>query len=423
MNGSSVNVESPMPLDTRGTLNGDTGKGGRVNGKETMARRRYQEGSLFSRGRVGRRVWVARWREDVLETDGTVRRVMRSQVLGPVKSIPTKRHARQMMNALLRPINQGLRRPQPTMTFGHFARKWEEAVLPTYRASTRNFYRDILRRHLVPKFAQYRLCDIHTPDLQIFLNQKAEQYAPSVLYHIRATVSRVCASAKEWGYLDSNAVVGIRLPHKRPVQPKVTLQPGEVCKVLDQVEGRYRMLVFLIAVTGMRVSELLGLQWSDIDFERRLLHIRRAYYRGNFGLPKTHTSERVIPISDGLLYALQRHNRHVRKSAMDLVFPNADGKPYEASNLLQRVLHPALASCGLRKTGWRVFRRSVATTLSEMGEPVRTTQQVLGHSSPHTTLAFYTQSVEESERNAISKLEQIMFPNVPKFEKGSPLIL
>ena len=123
-----------------------------------------------------------------------------------------------------------------------------------------------------------------------------------------------------------------------------------------------------------------------------------------------------------LLYALQQHKRHVRKSAMDLVFPNADGKPYEASNLLQRVLHPALASCGLRKTGWRVFRRSVATTLSEMREPVRTTQQVLGHSSPHTTLAFYTQSVEESQRNAISKLEGIMFPNVPKFEKGSPLI-
>jgi len=411
-----------VPLDNRATLNCDTGKGGRVNGKEAMARRRYQEGSLFLRGRVGRRVWVARWREDMLEANGTVRRVMRSQVLGPVISIPTKREARQMMNSLLRPINQGLRRPQATMAFGDFARKWEEAVLPTYRVSTRNFYRDVLRRHLVPKFAQYRLCDIHTPDLQIFLNQKAERYAPSVLHHIRATLSRVCTSAKEWGYLDSNPVAGTRLPLRRTVQPKVTFQPGEVCKIRDHVEGRYRMLVFLIAVTGMRVSELLGLQWSDIDFERRLLHIQRTYYRGNFGLPKTHTSERVIPISDGLLYALQQHKRHVGKSAMDLVFPNADGKPYEASNLLQRVLHPALASCGLRKTGWRVFRRSVATTLSEMREPVRTTQQVLGHSSPHTTLAFYTQSVEESQRNAISKLEGIMFPNVPKFDDESPLI-
>src|SRR5207245_11587263 len=106
MNGSSVNVESPMPLDTRGTLNGDTGKGGRVNGKETMARRRYQEGSLFSRGRVGRRVWVARCREDVLESDGTVGRGMRPQVRGPVRSSPTNRHARQMRNTTLRSISQ-----------------------------------------------------------------------------------------------------------------------------------------------------------------------------------------------------------------------------------------------------------------------------------------------------------------------------
>ena len=58
---------------------------------------------------------------------------------------------------------------------------------------------------------------------------------------------------------------------------------------------------------------------------------------------------------------------------------------------------------------------------SAMREPVRTTQQVLGHASPHTTLAFYTQSVEESQRNAISKLERILFPNVPEFEEGPTL--
>ena len=152
-------------------------------------------------------------------------------------------------------------------------------------------------------------------------------------------------------------------------------------------------------------------------FERRLIHIRRTFYRGCFGLPKTQASERVIPMTDGLSLALQRHQHNVKRSALALVFPNANGKPYEAANLLRRLLHPALAKCGLPKTGWRVFRRSVATALSEMREPVRTAQQVLGHSSPHTTLAFYTQSVEESQRSAISKLEQIMFPNVLKSEE------
>ena len=192
--------------------------------------------------------------------------------------------------------------------------------------------------------------------------------------------------------------------------------------LFEYLEEPHRALVFLIAVTGMRVSEVLAPQWPDVDFERRLLHIRRTFYRGNFGLPKTDASERVIPISDSLSYALHQHRQRVRKTVMDLVFPNARGKPYEAANLLHRVLHPALANCGLPRTGWRVFRRSVATTLSEMREPVRTAQQVLGHSSPQTTLEFYTQSVEESQRNAISKLERILFPNVPKLEEGPSLI-
>lgn len=71
------------------------------------------------------------------------------------------------------------------------------------------------------------------------------------------------------------------------------------------------------------------------------------------------------------------HREEAVESATHLVLPNADGKPFEATNLLRRVLHPALTKGGLQKTGWRVFRRSVATTLSEMREPVRTAQQVL----------------------------------------------
>lgn len=403
------------------TLAPDTGRGGRANGKETMARRRYQEGCLFIRGRVGRKVWVARWREDVIRPDGAIKRMMRSQVLGSISEIPTRREARRHLNSLLRPTNQGLRKPQAAMTFGDFARKWEEAVLPTYRASTRNFYKDILRRHLVPKFASYRLCDIQAPDVQIFLNQKSERYAPSVLHHIRATLSRTCSSAKEWGYVDSNPALGVRLPHMGTVRPKITFEPSQLQKILEQLREPHRTMVFVAAVTGVRVSELFGLKWSDVDFERRLLYVRRTYYRGNFGLPKNRTSERVIPISPGLLYSLQRHKARGRQSSMDLVFPNDAGNPYEAGNLLHRILHPVFAALGLPKTGWRVFRRSVATALSEMREPVRTAQQVLGHSSPYTTLAFYVQSVEESQRQAISKLERIMFPNVPKFEEGSEL--
>lgn len=239
---------------------------------------------------------------------------------------------------------------------------------------------------------------------------------------MRATLSRTFASAKEWGYLELDPVLGVRLPPKRNVRPKITFEPSQITNILDVLKEPHRTMVLLAVVTGMRASELFGLQWSDVDLERRLLFVRRTYYRGVFGPPKNNASERVIPLSPGLITALHAHKQHVKCSSMDLMFPNSVGKPYEPNNLVKRVLHPTLISLGLAKTGWRSFRRSVATALSEMRETVRTAQQVLGHSSAQTTLAYYVQSVEESQRSAIARLEKIMFPNVPKFEKGASLI-
>jgi integrase len=70
-------------------------------------------------------------------------------------------------------------------------------------------------------------------------------------------------------------------------------------KILEQLEEPHRTMVSVVAVTGMPASELFGLKWPDVDFERRLLLIRRTYYRGEFGMPKSQTSERVIPLSPG----------------------------------------------------------------------------------------------------------------------------
>src|SRR5579863_10242367 len=91
--GLRVSVETIVPLDTGGTLKTDIGKGGRANLKierRKMARSPYQNGCLFIRGKR-RKLWVARWREDVILADGSTGRVMRSAVLGPVSQIAGQR--------------------------------------------------------------------------------------------------------------------------------------------------------------------------------------------------------------------------------------------------------------------------------------------------------------------------------------------
>jgi len=121
-----------------------------------------------------------------------------------------------------------------------------------------------------------------------------------------------------------------------------------------------------------------------------------------------------------LLQSLRQHGVDVDAAIRQGTYIAADvSEPPDAARIVASInaLREAAA-----KTGNTRPRVAVATALSEMREPVRTTQQVLGHSSPHTTLAFYTQSVEDSQRAAISKLERILFPNVPKFEEGPSLI-
>lgn len=165
-----------MLLDARGTLKSDIGKGGRANHskeRERMARCRYQDGCLFIRGRK-RKMWVARWREDVIQSDGAVLRVLRSETLGPVSEIAGRREARILLQNRLASLNSGQRRAEATMTFGTFvAEQFEPDILPTLKYATQKIYSLILRTHLLPptvrhheggssavrnKQAQRRLC-------------------------------------------------------------------------------------------------------------------------------------------------------------------------------------------------------------------------------------------------------------------------
>jgi hypothetical protein len=111
-----------------------------------MARRRYQQGHLFKRGKR----WVARFREMLIQPDGSSRSIQRSVVIASVREVPTRGEARRILDGRLKQLTEGSPRIQTVGTFADFTVKWEDAVLPTYRASTRQFYAGVLRRHLVP---------------------------------------------------------------------------------------------------------------------------------------------------------------------------------------------------------------------------------------------------------------------------------
>ncbi len=139
-------------VDTGRRMAGDAGRGGRaIEGRDIMARRRYQSGCLFVRGKR-RKMWVARFREDVIKPDGSLGRVIRSEVLGPVSELP-KREARKLLESRLRPMNEGRHQPQSTISFAAFTSEhFEAGVLPTFKFSTQQSYSTLLRKHLLPQY-------------------------------------------------------------------------------------------------------------------------------------------------------------------------------------------------------------------------------------------------------------------------------
>src|ERR1700757_2502146 len=156
-------------LDGQSTIAGGEERGARI-GKEFTIRTRFQEGHVFLRRGKRRKVWAARWREDVITPDGTVKRVLRFAVLGTSSEIKGKKEARDILQAKLRPINQGRQRPQSTMTLEQFVSElWKPGVIPTLRSGSSRYYAVQLRCHILPAFGSRRLCDIARVDVQCFL--------------------------------------------------------------------------------------------------------------------------------------------------------------------------------------------------------------------------------------------------------------
>ncbi len=114
-------------LDLRSTIPIDAVRGGRASGKEPMARSRNQDGTLTVRGKR-KKMWVIHWREDVLQSEGSLTRIQRAETLGPVSQI-TRQRARTILRDRVSKLNQGSHRPQVTMTLEDFARvEWRQTL-------------------------------------------------------------------------------------------------------------------------------------------------------------------------------------------------------------------------------------------------------------------------------------------------------
>ena len=164
----------------------------------------------------------------------------------------------------------------------------------------------------------------------------------------------------------------------------------------------------------MRQSEVLGLEWSDIDWQSGKIYVRRVLQQGQFYEPKTQSSRRAVIVPPVLVEALRVHqvrqSVELQQNPMDLVFPNSAGRPMASRNLSQRIFEPALRAAGLRKVSFHALRHSYVSLLLSQGESIKFISRQVGHASAKMTLDIYCHLLEGANEEAMARLQERLHP-------------
>jgi integrase len=174
--------------------------------------------------------------------------------------------------------------------------------------------------------------------------------------------------------------------------------------------------------SGLRPEEYFGLQWKDVDWEKRLISIQRVVIEQGgggfrFDEPKTNRSRRSIPISQGLVDEIKRHRRGQLEerlkmgkvySDFDLVFASEIGTPHQKKNIRDRHFKPLLKKAGLPEIRLYDLRHTTATLLLSGGVNPKIVSERLGHASIVLTLDTYSHVLPTMQEDATARLETML---------------
>jgi len=387
-----------------------------------MARRRYQRGYLYLRGKKTP-VWIGRWREDVMRTDGSIQRIKRSIVIGTRTEIPTRRLAERRFETMLSRVNSPSYRPGRVATFAEFADRWRTEVLIHRKPSGARAAESHLRCHILPLLGKMKLEDLGLEVQQTFVTRLAETVSSKTAANVTGTLSVILSTAKNWGYICEPVDFGkLVMPSEEVKEAARFFTADEARQIILAAGQPFRTMFAIAAMTGMRVGEILALQTNDLDFERRMIHVRRSVWQGQIQTVKSKASKAPVPMPDALSVMIKTYLESWQPNPAKLLFMNRRGRPYSANKVVQKALWPLLEKLNIPKCGLHAFRHMHSSLLLETGASPTVTQAQLRHSDARITLGVYGHVIGDSQRNAVEKVANLLAPSGPKSVFSGELI-
>jgi len=285
---------------------------------------------------------------------------------------------------------------------------------PHVKTSTFSNYVAIADKWLLPFFGSRKLCGVGREDVQRFIGELSGQdLSPGTVRNIYGVLHAAMKKAKEYGYISVNPCEGVRLPKMEKKEARLLTLREQ--KILERTakEDENGFAILLAGYTGLRVGEICGLIWEDVDLMNGVLHVSRTIRRIQChepeaesktvlvtGSAKSDQSRRAIPLPSCILKLFEEHRK---TSAGEYVF-SYRGHPLEP-RILQYRFKALLKKAGLADINFHALRHTFATRCMELCFDIKTLSEILGHASAKMTLDRYGHSQMEHKRSAMKTLD------------------
>ncbi|WP_335951997.1 Arm DNA-binding domain-containing protein [Acinetobacter beijerinckii] len=297
--------------------------------------------------------------------------------------------------------------------FKEFTELWFKQKQVEWRTSYQQKVSIVIKNYLIPAFGNQVLSKIKKSDLLNFRASLAKVTHGKDQTSLKASRINQIMTPLRMILNDAAERYEFESPYKNInnlKESKIEVTPfslEEVHKILTAVREDFRPYYTIRFFTGMRTSEIDGLQWKNIDLQRREIHIREALVNGVLGGTKTYGSDRTIQMNDRVYQAfLQQKSLNNGKS--EFVFCNRDGGPLDYRLVNKRVWHPLLRYLGLKSRRAYQTRHTAATLWLSAGENPEWIARQLGHSTTEMLFRVYSRYIPNVTRRDGSAFEAML---------------
>ena len=307
-------------------------------------------------------------------------------------------------------------------TVSDYLDNWlETSARSRLRPRTFQRYQQHVRLHINPMIGHVRLARLTPQHVQQLLNDKIQEgLAPTTVRYMHAVLRRALNQAERWDLVARNAALLVDPPRveKSEIDP---LTPAQARSFLNAASGHRLEALYTVALAlGLRLGEILGLEWNDIDFDRGTLTINKSLQRVGGKLihvePKSARSRRTISLPKTAVHALHAHRARQLEERLlagkrwqenNLVFPTSLGTPMDGRNVA-RSFKNALKKAGLPPKRFHDLRHTCASFLVAQGVHPRVVMEILGHSQISLTMDTYSHVLPEFRAEAAAQIEGLL---------------